>query len=298
MIMSRGATSRSGSEAFYSGVLIVLNDTKVPFLVGGTCAVNEYIGLGRPTKDLDLFCRPGDFPKLLSACAKAGYEVAVEDERWIGKIQRGEDFCDVVFGSANMVAPVTDAWFLEEHPRTIYGVDVRLLPPTELVWSKVFIMDRYKFDGNDVVHIILRKHEMIDWKRLLSHHDQHWEVLLIHLMRFRYIYPAERAIIPAWVMEELLGRLSLQEQMPLPQLKVCRGRIFSRDDFVIDIREWGMADLVGAAGEFLEKTADEEAPGCAAGPEPLPQVPRRRAAGHGHDPRPRSGKGATGGNKD
>jgi hypothetical protein len=252
MIMSRAAAEHNGreAEAFYTGLLTILNQTGVPYLIGGTCAVNEYIGLGRPTKDLDIFCRPGDFPRILSACGQ-NYQVEIEDERWIAKIVRGDYFCDVVFGSANMVAPVTDEWFVQEQWASIYGVRVRLLPPTELIWSKVFIMDRYKFDGNDVVHVLLRKHDAIDWRRLLAYMDQHWEVLLLHLLRYRYIYPTERELVPSWVMDELLKRLQLQSQMPAARTRVCRGRIFSREDFVIDITEWGYADLVGEAGEML-----------------------------------------------
>jgi hypothetical protein len=260
--------------------LAVLNDSKVPYLVGGTCAVNEYIGLGRPTKDLDIFCRASDFPRILDACSAAGYEVEVEDERWIAKIVRGENFCDVVFGSANMVAPVTDEWFREQHPRTLYGVGILLLPPTELVWSKVFIMDRYKFDGNDVTHMMLRKHEAIDWKRLMMYADQHWEVLLLHILRFRYIYPAERDIVPQWVFDELLSRLALQSRTPLSRKKVCRGRAFSRDDFIIDIAEWGYADLVGDVGEMMRRNGrsaeSNDDAGCAE-PEPQPQRTERRA---------------------
>lgn len=283
MIM-RSEGGAEASERFYAGLLAILNESKVPYLVGGTCAVNEYIGLGRPTKDLDIFCRASDFPRVLGAASKGGYDVQVEDERWIAKITRDEHFCDVVFGSANMVAPVTEEWFTEKHPREIYGLPVLLLPPTELVWSKIFIMDRYKFDGNDVAHIMLRKHDLIDWKRLMAHADQHWEVLLLHILRFRYIYPVERALVPEWVLDELLARVQRQKSMPPVQKKVCRGRIFSREDFIIDIAEWGYADLIGDVGEMLPRPNGNEpggegaAEGCASGIPEDREAARRREA--------------------
>jgi hypothetical protein len=235
----------AAGNAFYGAALRLLKRTRVPFMVGGTCAVNAYVGLERETKDLDVFCRPSDYPRLLKAFADRGYQTQVEDERWIAKIRQGKHYCDVVFGSANMVAPVTDEWFGEAHPARVLGVAVRILPPTELIWSKSFIEDRYKFDGNDVAHLLLVMHRKIDWKRLLRYFDQHWEVLLIHLLRFRYIYPSERERLPRWVLDRLLQRLKDQRTLPPSRKKSCRGRIFSRDDFQIDIEQWGFADLVG-----------------------------------------------------
>ena len=56
--------------------------------------------------------------------------------------------------------------------------------------------------------------------------------------------------------EELLDRLKAQRELPLPQMKVCRGRMFSRIDFEIDVKEWGFAD-VGGEGE-LRAGVDEK----------------------------------------
>lgn len=236
------------ARAFYAQVLRTLKKTRIPFMLGGTYAVNAYVGTTRPTKDIDVFCRPGDYPRLLTAAAEAGFRTEVEDERWIGKIVRGKHYCDVIFGSANAATPVTEAWFGESRSAKVLGVAVKLLPPTELVWSKCFISDRYKFDGNDVVHILLRENASIDWQRLLRYGDQHWEVLLIHLLRFRYVYPSERSLVPMWLLKELLARLADQLMLPEPQRKACRGRIFSQADFEIDVQEWGFADLVGDDG--------------------------------------------------
>ncbi|HZW09181.1 MAG TPA: nucleotidyltransferase [Phycisphaerales bacterium] len=237
--------TRPDGCAFYAAVLEVLNGSGVPFQVGGSHATGFYIGLPPNTKDIDVFCLARDYPKLIRAGVEAGYVAEVEDERWIAKLRNGEEFCDVIFGSANLVTPVTEAWFTERHEGEICGVNVRLVPPTELIWSKAFIMDRNRFDGNMIAQVILKQHERIDWNRLLGYMEQHWEVLLFHLLRFRYVYPSERDTIPAAVLDELLSRLADQRTMPRPQRRACRGRLFSRDDFDIDITRWGFADAVG-----------------------------------------------------
>jgi hypothetical protein len=234
-----------GAHAFYADVLATLANSGVPFLVGGGWAVIAYTQIDRPVKDVDVFCRAGDYPRILAYCKKQGYEIQVEDERWIAKILRGKFFCDVIFSSANAVAPVNEGWFEQKCWGTVLGVRVRLLPPTELVWSKALIMDRARFDGADVAHVIMKQHEHINWPRLLSHMNQYWEVLLVHLLLFRFIYPSMRHVVPDAIMDELLARLEDQRGLPDARKRACRGRIFSRDDYKTDIQRWGYADLIG-----------------------------------------------------
>ena len=233
------------AEAFYVESLRHLAASGIPFLLAGTYAVCAYTGISRPTKDIDVFCRAGDYPRILGHFRDIGYDIEVEDERWIAKVRRGEHFFDVIFGSSNGTMPVTDEWFAHACATEVYDTPVRMISPTELVWSKVFIQLRHRYDGNDIAHIILKQHQDIDWHRLLRHMEQYWEVLLVHLLNFRFIYPSERDSVPRWLLDELLGRLRRQLDMPPSQMKVCRGRMFSRSDFLVDVQEWGFADVAG-----------------------------------------------------
>ena len=214
--------------AFYAECLRTLQDSGLAYLLAGTHAVNAYTGMDRPGKDLDLFCRAGDYPRILSYLQPFGYELEVEDERWLAKARRGPFFTDVIFNSTSGVAPVTDRWFEEGRTVSLYGLEVPIVPPTELVWSKLFVQDRYRYDGADIAHVILKQGHEIDWGRLLSYAEQFWEVLLAHLINFRFIYPTERESVPGWLVEELLGRVRVQADLPAPRMKVCRGRHFSR----------------------------------------------------------------------
>ena len=69
------------------------------------------------------------------------------------------------------------------------------------------LQDRYRYDGADVAHMILKRSDDIDWNQLISSMELYWEVLLMAVLNFRFVYPSERDIIPRWVMDELLGRL-------------------------------------------------------------------------------------------
>ena len=236
-------------DRFYAECLEVAKLSEAPFVIGGYYAVYIHTGIRRTTKDVDIFCKPGDFPRILNKFTALGYNTHVEDERWLAKVKRDNDLVDIIFGSSNAVAPVTDLWLERSVPARLFGMDVRVLGVTELIWSKVFIQNRDRYDGADVAHLILKKHEEIDWKLLLSYMDQYWEVLLTHILNFRFIYPSERELIPRWLLDELLARLQRQIELPTSRIKVCRGRLFSELDYTVDIVHWGFADMVGRENE-------------------------------------------------
>jgi hypothetical protein len=239
-------------EDFYAESLKLLAGSGYPFLLSGTCALSCYTGINRPTKDVDLFAKPSDALKILAFFREQGRPVEMVDERWLARITRGELFIDLIFNMPTSGSTVGEDWFRGAPRARIYDTVVQLVPPTEFVWSKIFVQDRYRYDGADVAHLILRKHAEIDWQRLLDHLELHWEVLLIALLNFRFVYPSERDLIPGWLMDELLERLAAQRGMPGPGVKVCRGRIFSPRDYEIDVTEWGFSEAFGNLEERYE----------------------------------------------
>jgi hypothetical protein len=233
------------AEAFYSEVLQLMAQSDIPFLVSGTYALASYTGIDRPTKDVDVFAKAGDALKMLSWFKEHGFEVEMVDERWLARITRGKLFVDVIYNMPTVTTHVTDDWFDHAPKAELFGATVRLVPPTQFIWSKIFVQDHHRYDGADVAHMILKLHEEVDWRQLLSHMELYWEVLLIALLNFRFIYPSERHAIPRWLMNELLERLKDQMMVMPPGKKVCRGRIFSPRDYAIDVDEWGFSEAVG-----------------------------------------------------
>jgi hypothetical protein len=233
------------AEAFYADALRELARLSVPFLLAGTYAVSAYTGIIRGTKDLDIFCTAGDFSRILSHCKALGYKIVIEDDRWLGKVFSGEHFFDVIFASPSGTMPVNNQWFESARQMEVFGTLVPVIAPTELIWSKAFIQLRHRYDGADIVNIVLKQHREIDWQRLLAYMDLHWEVLLTHILNFRWVYPSRRHFIPRWLMDELIDRLKRQLDLPLPLTDICRGRIFSRVDYEMAVKEWGFVDVGG-----------------------------------------------------
>ncbi|HET8749198.1 MAG TPA: hypothetical protein VFM42_00510 [Sphingomicrobium sp.] len=233
------------AEAFYSEVLRHMAKSDIPFLLSGTYALASYTGIDRPTKDVDVFAKAGDALKLLAWMKDEGFDVEIVDERWLARITRGKLFVDIIYNMPTVATHVTDEWFEGASETELFGAKVLLVPPTQFIWSKIFVQDHHRYDGADVAHMILKRHKDIDWQQLLSHLELYWEVLLISLLNFRFIYPSERDVIPKWLMDELLERLEDQSDVKGPGKKVCRGRIFSPRDYAIDVDEWGFSEAVG-----------------------------------------------------
>lgn len=230
------------AQAFYRKAIGVLNGAGIRFLVGGAYALAQYTGIIRHTKDFDIFVRPGDAQRTLDAFSRAGYRTELTFTHWLGKIFCGQDFVDVIFSSGNGVAKVDDDWFAHAPTARFLGEQVLLVPPEEMIWSKGFIIERERFDGGDINHLLRACGGVLDWPRLLARFGPYWRVLLAHLILFDFVYPSERDAVPRQVFAELLGRLQAEMQAPPVAERVCRGTLLSRIQYVIDLDQWGYAD--------------------------------------------------------
>src|SRR4051812_29078916 len=212
-------------RAFYGATLDMLAAAGVPVLVGGAYAYGHYTGITRHTKDFDLFIHPRDVQRALDAAAAAGYETELTSAVWIGKIFKGDAFVDLIFSAANGIATVDDAWFAHAPAGEIFERAVRFCPVEEIIWSKAFVMERHRYDGADIAHLVRARGTQMDWARLVQRFADHWRVLLSHLVLFGFVYPADQGQVPAAVLHDLLGRVQAEIDSP-PRERVCRGTLF------------------------------------------------------------------------
>ena len=234
----------------------VLTDAGVPFVVGGAYAYCNYTGIYRDTKDLDLFPRKRDALRALEVLEKDGWRTERTDEVWLYKAFKGEWFVDFIFSSGNGVAVVDDEWFTHAHVGTVFGHQTLIAPAEEVIWSKAFVLERERFDGSDVIHLIKCAGPQMDWHRVMRRFDRYWEVLLSHLMLFRFSYPGERTTVPDWVMAELLSRSMRALREGDWPARICRGNLISRVNYGIDINTWGYQD--GRKWDETERTKGEQ----------------------------------------
>jgi hypothetical protein len=228
---------------FYARTLSALNASGIPFLVGGAYALQRYTGIARHTKDFDLFLRPGDLDRTIEELERQGCRTERTFPHWLAKAYRGDHFFDLIFSSGNALCHVDDDWFAHAVDDRVLDVPVRLVPAEEILWQKAYLMERERFDGADIAHLLRARAGQIDWGRLLRRFDgPHGRVLLAHLVLFGFIYPDERSIIPESVMRELIGRLDHEAESGPPADRLCRGTLLSRAQYLPDIGWWGAAD--------------------------------------------------------
>lgn len=227
------------AHAFYREALSILVDSGEDFLLGGGFALFHYTGLFRDTKDLDIFCTPTQYAALMKLFAGHGYTVELTDIRWLAKVFKGEYYIDIIFNSTNNICIVDESWYEHAVSAVFMDLPIRLIGAEEMIWSKVFIQNRERFDGADINHVFLRYGKQLDWKRLLHRCDPFWHLLLSQLLNFQFVYPADYAeIIPRWLFDELMQRAHDQYDLPVSQEKVCRGPLIDQTQYAVDITEW------------------------------------------------------------
>jgi len=215
-----GINAKSKRAEFYRRSMQVLQNANIPFLIAGADALRFYTGVSRQTKDFDLHLRPAHVGAALDAFARAGYKTEKIFPHWLAKAKCGRDCVDLIFRAGNGLCEVDDSWFDRAHDRDFLGLTVKLSAPEEILWMKAYIMERERFDGADVSHIL---------------------VLLSHLVLFGYIYPSERGRIPTAVMNGLIERLRA-ETPNLAADRVCRGTLLSRSQYLADVQKRGFRD--------------------------------------------------------
>jgi Nucleotidyl transferase of unknown function (DUF2204) len=228
--------------AFYQDVMRRLAGNGIEFLVGGGYAFGHYTGLQRDTKDFDLMVRPSAVPTVINICQTAGYQADYAFSHWLAKICGSEGLVDIIFRSSNGLCEVDDEWFAAAPRVEILDTAVRLVRPEEMIWQKAYVMERERFDGADIAHLLASCGEQLSWKKLLLRFGPDWRVLLSHLALFAFIYPAQRRVVPRDVLSDLISRLINEEQKGSGTEQICNGTLLSRREYRYDVIVKGLQD--------------------------------------------------------
>jgi hypothetical protein len=226
----------------YKEVLGILNRAGVPFVVSGLYAMYEYTGIYRKTKELDLFFEPRDVVPAARLLKDAGFTVKLEQAHWLAKALRDGVQTDLIYGMGNGLSFIDGDWHRHARTSILAAQPVRVAPPEDLIWHRLFVYERHRSDMADVLHLILCRGDQLDWNRLLRRVGDHWRLLLGQIQLFDYVYPGHRRRVPAEVRSTLLGRAQAAiDEAGDPD--VCQGTLISRFSFSIDVNEWGFRDL-------------------------------------------------------
>ncbi len=230
-------------EKIYSDILDILLTKKIPFMIGGTYALSAYTGLVRKTKDMDIIATHDDYPKILKALSDKGFETQLHSQfnesDWLAKVIKNNVYTDIIYGEKNGLEKVDKSWLTRAGTGDVFGHIVKLVPIEEMIRSKAYIQHKERFDGSDVINLILKHGETINWKFLKEKMEPNWEILFAHLINFLFVYPNDIHNIPKWLIDEYSGRLNKAfEKKSAKENKLTRGLLIS-SQYDVAVKKWG-----------------------------------------------------------
>lgn len=217
----------------YQRILKSARTHSLRFALGGAFAVANYTGRWRNTKDLDFYVHPQDKDKLIEIVTAAGmqdyYDQLPYQRHWIYRAIQDDTIVDIIWAMANGRAQVDERWLRFGPQVQVRGEQVHLVPAEELIWAKLYVMQRERCDWPDILNIIHATAETLDWGHLVTRLDQDVPLLEGLLVVFSWLSTGRTQALPLW----LLTRLSLDDS----QLNFSADRTRSRA-CLLDNRPW------------------------------------------------------------
>lgn len=197
------------TEAFRQA-LETLNESSTPYVIGGAFAMHFYSGIWRNTNDLDVYMEQKYVTKTIETLLRVGFrdlgELAAGDREWIYHATMNQVLLDIIWQPPNRLRPVDESFHARGREGTLFNMPVLFMPPDELIWAKIFILNRDRCDWPDIFHIVRACSENLDWRHLLHAMGEHWPILLSFIILYDWAYPSQTECIPEALRQELLGR--------------------------------------------------------------------------------------------
>lgn len=227
---------------------------RIPFALGGAFAIHHYTGIWRDTKDVDIFLLPVDVDRAVAVARGIGYNAWIQDKHWLAKARKDGYLIDLIFANGNWLGQVTDEWLRRAHPVRLFDLDVKVLAPEEIIWSKAYVAHRDRYDGADIVHLLRYASDKIDWQDLLNRFSAHRNLLLSYLALFSFAFPWETQRIPEDVMKTLADGFLSQRRQKRVNSRVCWGMLLDPVQFAYDVEVDGCTDPreILAAGQGVD----------------------------------------------
>jgi len=197
----RWAGAISNEEwAIYRSAIRAMRETGVDFLLGGGFALATFTGRWRDTKDIDFYIRPQHRGVALRALRRAGfadyYDRRPYDRNWICRSVRSDVIVDIIWAMANQRAKVDALWFERAASVTVRGEKLKVVPREELLWCKLYILQRDHCDWTDLFNLIHASGKLLDWAHLIDRLEEDTPLLKALLMVYGWLCPKEVLELP------------------------------------------------------------------------------------------------------
>lgn len=224
-----------GQWSMYERVLAEASRRTIRFALGGAFALATYTGRWRNTKDLDIYVRPEDRDAMVQVLTDVGlddyFEKLPYDRAWIYRGCRDSVIVDIIWSMANQRAQVDDSWLDRGPSMNVRDQVVRIVPPEEMIWAKLYVLQRDRCDFPDVLNMIYASGPTLDWKILLDRLGDDWPLLSGILSVFQWMCPGRA--------KELPKALWRRVRLPQPEKDAVAPTDRRRVD-LLDRRPWFM----------------------------------------------------------
>ena len=198
-----GDTIPQPEWSVYQRVMERVRSTSIPFAFGGAFATAVYTGRLRNTKDFDFYILPAHREAWKETVTRAGlqdyYDRLSYDRSWIYRAYSDDVIVDAIWAMANHRADVDQQWLSRGPEVIIRGERLRAIPVEELLWCKLYIMQRERCDWIDVFNLLDARAAWIDWDHLLDRLAVDSPLLAGALAVFAWLAPDRVRDIPEGV---------------------------------------------------------------------------------------------------
>jgi len=219
-----------GQWTNYRSAIEAARNAGLRFLLGGGFSLAVFTGRWRNTKDIDFYILPRDREPMIAALSNIGfvdyYDQRPYDPGWIYRSTRDNIIVDIIWSMANRRAEVDELWFERAQTVTIRDEIIQIVPIEELLWCKLYIVQRDHCDWADVFNLLYAVGPRVDWDHLLWRLGVDAPLLQAALTVFNWLCPSRAAEFPEKLRREIgLGKPEkLSHEQELSRIKLLDSR--------------------------------------------------------------------------
>jgi hypothetical protein len=180
---------------------------QIPFALGGTFATATHTGCWRDTNDMDICILPADRERLVQLTEDLGLKDIhgqyPYDRDWTYRATDGTVILEAIWSMRNHRAEVDNGWLQRSGEVDLRGLTVRISPPEEMIWTKLYVLMNERCDWPDILNYLRYCAVDLDWHHLLDALGEDTPLLGAVLCVFSWVSPGRTSIIPEWVWGKL-----------------------------------------------------------------------------------------------
>ena len=178
--------------------------------------------------------KQGKMVRIMTGCKlKDFHPVQSYDPAWIYRGHRGDVIVDAIWAMANKRTVVDDRWTDSGPLIQLCGQSFRVIPAEELIWSKLYVLQRDRCDWPDIFNLVYATGPHLDWEHLFARVAEDRPLLKGILSIFSWLCPGRALALPHLVWDAV--------DLPVPRAEGDPAGRPSRKD-LLDSRPWLLAD--------------------------------------------------------